>query len=391
MTTETVTILAEETTATLRVPVEPGSTVSAVMNAGDGYSVGSTVSVVVIVEPPPAVTIAPIGTSATEGAALVFTVRADRAPAAELTVNVTVTETGSVLAAVVPEAVTISAGDTEASLTVNTVDDSDVENSSTVTVTLDAGTGYALGTPASAAVTVFDNDSSAPRVSIRAVASSVTEGSPIQFRVTATPAPQAELVISVSWTDSGSKLAQTRPQTVTITAGSTSSTLTAATIDDADDEPDTTVTAKLSLPPGSGYILSGASASVTVRDDDGTPDTPVVTISRSGASSVTEGTVVEFTVTASPAPASSQVVGVMWSETGSMLAASRPASVTVPTSGSATLSAATDNDAVEEPDSTVTATLSSGSGYSVGSPGSASVTVTDNDAGTVTPRPDFLP
>ena len=386
MTTETVTILAGETTATLRISVEPGSTVSAVMNAGDGYSVGSTVSVEVIVEPLPVVTIAPIGTSATEGAALVFTVRADRAPAAELAVTVMVSETRNVLAAVVPEAVTISAGDTEASLTVNTDDDSDVESSSTVTVTLAAGTGYALGTPASAAVTVVDNDSSSPRVSIRAVASSVTEGSAVQFTVTATPAPQAELVISVSWTDPGSKLAGTPPPALTINAGTTSSTLTAGTADNTIDDGNGTVTATVSLPEGSGYILSGASASVTVRDDDGTP---VVTISRSDPSSVTEGTTLQFTVTASPAPASNLVVGVTWSETGSMLAASRPASVTVPTTGSATLSAATDNDDAAEPVSTVTATLSSGSGYSVGSPGLASVTVTDND-GTV-PPPTGLP
>ena len=342
MTTETVTIRAGETTATLRVPVEPGSTVSAVMNAGDGYSVGSTVAVVVIVEPP-AVTIAPSRTSATEGAALVFTVRADRAPAAELTVNVTVTETGSMLDEVVPEALAIPAGDTEASLTVNTVDDSVDESNSTVTVALEAGTGYALGVPASATVTVDDNDSptpTTPRVSIRAVASSVTEGSPVRFRVTATPAPQDALVISVSWVDPAGKLAGTQPTAVTINAGTTSRTLTAATAGNTIDDGNGTVTATVSLPEGSGYILSGASASVTVRDDDGTPDMPEVTISRSGSSSVTEGTAVQFTVTASPAPASSQVVGVMWSETGSMLTASRPASVTVPTSGSAALSAA---------------------------------------------------
>ena len=194
-------------------------------------------------------------------------------------------------------------------------------------------------------------------------------------------------MISVSWTDSGSKLAQTRPQTVTITAGSTISTLTAATIDDADDEPDTTVTAKLSLPPGSGYILSRASASVTVRDDDDTPEMPEVTISGSGQSPVTEGTAVQFTVTASPAPASDLEVRVTWSETGSMLAASQPASVTVtvPTSGSVTLSAPTEDDADEEDDSTVTVTLSIGSGYTVGNPGSASLTVTDNDSGTDPP------
>ena len=219
--------------------------------------------------------------------------------------NVTVTETGSMLDEVVPEALAIPARDTEASLTVNTVDDSDVESSSTVTVTLAAGTGYALGTPASAAVTVVDNDSSSPRVSIRAVASSVTEGSPVRFRVTATPAPQAELVISVSWEYPEGKLDGTPPPAVTINAGTPFSTLTAGTADNTDDDGDATVTATLlPLPEGSGYILSRASASVTVRDDDGTPDTPVVTISRLDPRSVTEGTTLQFTVTASPAPAS---------------------------------------------------------------------------------------
>ena len=387
VTTETVIIRAGETTATLRVPVEPGSTVSASLATGNGYSVGSTVAVEVIVEPPPAVTIEPNRTSATEGVALVFTVRADRAPAAELAVNVSVSETGSVLAEVVPEALAIPAGSTEASLTVNTVDDSVDESNSTVTVALDAGTGYALGIPASATVTVNDNDSPAPRVSIRAIASSVTEGSPVRFRVTASPAPQDALAISVEWADPAGKLSGTPPPAVTINAGTTSRTLTAASAGNTIDDGNGTVTAMISLPEGSGYILSRASASVTVRDDDGTPDMPEVTISRSGPSSVTEGTAVQFTVTASPAPAASLVVGVDWSETRSMLAASRPASVTVSTSGSATLSAATVDDADDEDDSTVTATLSGGSGYTVGSPGSASVTVTDNDAGTVTPPP----
>ena len=118
---------------------------------------------------------------------------------------------------------------------------------------------------------------------------------------------------------------------------------------------------------------------MTVRDNDGDPE---VTISRAGASQVTEGTAVQFTVTATPAPQAGLAVNVGWSErseSGSMLAASPPATVTIPTTGSATLTANTIDDTLEESNSTVTATLNAGTGYAVGVPGSANVTVTDND------------
>ena len=50
----------------------------------------------------------------------------------------------------------------------------------------------------------------------------------------------------------------------------------------------------------------------------------------------------------------------------------------------ATLSAATEDDATAEPGGTVTAAVQTRTGYTVGTPGSAEVTVLDNDASTLT-------
>ena len=73
-------------------------------------------------------------------------------------VSVTVTETGATLAASVPDNVTVSAGQTTATLQVTTVDDTADESDSTVTATVTSGTGYTVGSRSSARVTVADND-----------------------------------------------------------------------------------------------------------------------------------------------------------------------------------------------------------------------------------------
>ena len=52
-----------------------------------------------------------------------------------------------------------------------------------------------------------------------------------------------------------------------------------------------------------------------------------------------------------------------------------------------TFSVATDDDAADEPDGSITATIDTGTGYSIGSPAAATVTVTDNDATTPSTGP----
>ena len=388
---ENVTIAAGQTSATLQVTTvddtasESDSTVTATLTAGTGYTLGSSSSATVTVtdNDQPQVTIAADGDPVTEGEAVSFTVTAMPPPTADLVVRVTVTETGDTLPASVPENVTIAAGLTTETLQVTTVDDTASESDSTVTATLTAGTGYTLGSSSSATVTVTDNDQ--PQVTIAADADPVTEGGAVSFTVTAMPPPAADLVVRVTVTETGDTLRASVPENVTIAAGQTSATLQVTTVDDTASESDSTVTATLTA--GTGYTIgSSSSAAVTVTDND----QPQVTIAADG-DRVTEGEAVSFTVTAMPAPAADLVVRVTVTETEDTLPASVPENVTIAAGlTTATLQVETVNDTADEPDSTVTATLTAGTGYTIGSTSSAEVTVADNDT-RASPPPRPLP
>ena len=87
-------------------------------------------------------------------------------PAAdELSVAVTVTETGAMQSGTPPASVAFAAGDRTKTLTLATAADAVIEPDSTVTATLEAGSGYTLGATSSAEVTVADNDMAEWRIS----------------------------------------------------------------------------------------------------------------------------------------------------------------------------------------------------------------------------------
>ena len=155
-------------------------------------------------------------------------------------------------------------------------------------------------------------------------------------------------------------------------------TLSASTDDDGTDEPDGSVT--VTVGSGAGYTIGRpASATIAVTDDDGPQlARPVVTIA-AVTSAVVEGADVTFTLTATPAPAAPLTVNVSWTEEGSFLTGTRPPAVTIPATGRVTLSASTDDDGTAEPDGSVTVTVGSGAGYTIGRPASATIAVTDND------------
>ena len=110
------------------------------------------------------------------------------------------------------------------------------------------------------------------------------------------------------------------------------------------------------------------------------PAPPVVTIAAGEA--VTEGTEAGFTLTAEPAPAADLDVTVTVGQEGAFLHSSTLGAhtVTIPAGGtSATLELLTVDDAADEPDGSVSATLGTGTGYTVGDAASASVAVADDD------------
>ena len=368
---------------------EPHGSVSVTVTDGDGYTVGSSASGSVTVrdddEPPPdtpAVTIAAGTSPVTEGGAATFTVTATPAPAADLPVAVTVTTAGDWGVTAGARTVTIDTTGS-ATLTLATTGDNTDEPDGSVTVTVNDAAGYTVGDPASDTVAVRDDD--VPVVTIAADAASVTEGGSASFTLTANPVPAAPLAVSVTVATDGDYGITAGTQTVTLpTTGS--ATLTLATTDDTTDEPDGSAT--VTVQTGSGYTVgTPASGTVAVRDDDLPP--PVVTIAAKAAS-VTEGGDAVFALTADRAPASALTVELAVSETGEgdHVAASDegPATVTIAKGATeAVFTLATVNDAVDEPDGSVSVTVEPGAGYTVGAPASASVEVTDDDAPSTAP------
>ena len=217
--------------------------------------------------PTPVVTIA-AGSAVTEGAPAGFTVHAAPAPAADLSVTVTVGQTGAFAegSALGARTVTIPAGQTSAAFAVATVDDAANEPDGAVTAALAGGDGYTVGDASSASVAVADDDT--PVVTI-AAGNPVTEGAPAGFTLTAAPAPASDLAVAVTVTQTGefAEASGLGARTVTIPAGHASAAFAVATVDDDTDEPDGAVTAALAG--GDGYTVGDASsASVAVADDD---------------------------------------------------------------------------------------------------------------------------
>ncbi len=117
-------------------------------------------------------------------------------------------------------------------------------------------------------------------------------------------------------------------------------------------------------------VGSASTATVTVNDDDDPPiTTPVVSIT--GGRGITEGGTASFTLTATLAPQGDFAIT---GQTGTKM-------VTIGATGTATLTVATADDNTDEADSSITATIQTGHGYTVAtSPDNgASVTVADND------------
>ena len=223
-----------------------------------------------------------------------------------------------------------------------------------------------------------------PVVTIVADAASVRTGSAVSFTLTAEPAPAQPLPVNLAWSEMGS-VTKPRPATVTIPPSGTATLRVDTGNGGIGERGSVTVTVSA----GSGYTPGNSrAATVVLSDNGGDPPppatTPVVTIV-ADAASVQEGSAVSFTLTAEPAPAESLSVDVAWSETGAfLLTGTRPATVTIPASGTATLRVDTENDATDEQDGSVAVTVSAGTDYTPGNPATATVSVTDDDPAVVT-------
>ena len=149
-----------------------------------------------------------------------------------------------------------------------------------------------------------------------------------------------------------------------------------------------TVTVGYTLPTGTdATLLQDAAANEvasfvkTDADNRTAPATPVVSIAPA-STPVTEGTAAAFTLSRTGATAAELTVTVQVSEAGSVLDGTPPSSATFASGSAETrLSVATENDAADEADARVSASIVAGDGYEVDAErASAGVDVFDDDA-----------
>ena len=182
---------------------------------------------------PPVLAIAPGPSPVVEGSAVEFTVTRSH-PRTELPpIDLTIAETGSMLAGAAGVEVRFAPGETAFLVRLETVDDPVAEGDSEVTATLAAGVGYELGPDTAATVTVVDNDA-APRLTIEA-ASGIESAGAVEFVTRLSPA--AGRPLSVAWETSDATAVAGRDYlaasgVLTFAAGSAEARFTVRLIDD---------------------------------------------------------------------------------------------------------------------------------------------------------------
>ena len=331
----------------------------------------------------PTISIAPSTAPKTEGSAAGFVLSRTGDVSMPLTVVVAASESGAMLDGEAPAEVLFEAGQASVALTVATADDEAEEPASAVTVeVVDAeGAGYLVATDAGSATVTVDDDDAPVSVSIAASASTSTEGSAAAFVLTRTGDDSMPLTVTVAASESGAMLDGETPTEVLFAAGQASAALTLATADDEAEEAASAVT--VTLVAGAGYVVAADAGSATVTVDD--DDTPVPVSIAASAASPTEGTPAGFVFTRTGNTDALLTVTVAASESGAMLDGESPTEVRFAAGRSrVALTLATVDDEAAEAASAVTVTLVAGTGYVVAADaGSATVTVSDDDAAPV--------
>ena len=159
------------------------------------------------------------------------------------------------------------------------------------------GTASPSTSPVSPATLALEDDDEAPGITIAAVADRVSEGTSVEFTLTASPSPVNTLTVNLTGTGGDGFLTDPLPASATFDAGTGTVTVRLATGDDTVDEADGTVTVQVS--PGAGYLVgASSSAQVVVQDNDDAPSGIALAASPATVSESDGATTV--TVTASP-------------------------------------------------------------------------------------------
>ena len=264
-------------------------------------------------------------------------------------------------------------GQTSATINVSTIDDSVIETTETLTVSLSSPTAGATISAGSATGTILDND-----LAFAIGNAAAGEGGTLVFTVTrqgSTANPgSVNFATGNGSAGAGSDYTATSG-TLSFAAGQTSATITVATIDDLVIEPTETMVVNLSGATG-GASISAPTGTGTITDNDSAfviADT-----------SALEGGTLSFTITRQGNTATAASVSFATANgsavAGADFAASSGTVSFAPGQTAATVNIATVDDSVMEPAEAMTVSLSGATGGATVAGATATGTIIDNDS-----------
>ena len=275
---------------------------------------------------------------------------------------------------------TIPAGEASVRIKVRPVDDSLIEGSETVTMTLQPGETYQLTDSTSSTMRIIDNDAAAS-VSVVAQSGSATEaGVPRTFTFTRAGGDLTKDLLvgfTVGGTATNGVDYGAIGSSIVIPAGQAAATLRVRPIDDQKFENTESVT--ITINSSTAYMTSFSQSAATIGILDN--DANFVSIS-SDASVPESGAAKTITVSRTGPTIDALLVNLSFSgsATNGTDYQSTPGTLTIPAGAtSAAFSFTPIDDSSVEGNETAIVTVSAGDGYFLASPTSATLTITDND------------
>ena len=331
----------------------------------------------------PVLTIQSVDDQVAQGQPADFVIDASKAATSPLTVSLTSGGTAGTQDIVTPPtSVTLAAGATQTSVTVQTRVNTLVAPDRTVVLSIAAGNGYTVGDPGSAQTTI--KNTNVPGLTITG-ATTVAPGAPATLTVTANQAPLQNLQVGLSIAGSASAGTDYDPvnPVVTLPAGNTSATVTIDTVATTVIEPNKYLAVSISPSPGNYTVTSPGAAVVTISESGALP---TVTL-QSATTYLKQGAPYSLAVGLNKATSTPLTIHLSYS--GTAVAGTDytvpPGNIVVPAGQTAlkvTVPTVTSN--TVEPNRVLTVSLAASADYAVGTPNSASVTITSTVVPTLT-------
>ena len=296
----------------------------------------------------------------------------------------------------VPENVTFQSGETEKSFSFTAVQDETDDDGESVELTFGTLPDGVTASSASATTTVSITDDDDPQVTVSFATSThaVAEGATTTIRLTLSAIPEREVVIPLISTDQGGASTTDYsgvPENVTFQAGETESSFTFTAVDDQKDDDGESVELTFgTLPARVTASSTSATTTVTISDDDMAGVTVAPTLL-----TVTEGSTSTYSVVLDSEPTATTTIEISGHASTDLTLSTTTLTFTSDTWSQpkiVTVTGAADEDAVADPDVTLSHVISSAGDMNYDALASVSVTVTivENDTAGVTIEPTLL-